>query len=72
MEADFALSLLKPYTATKNARRNRDMCHWSCFKNEDTGKFENRRLFVLELLLVHRTLQPSAKLFYKLYEILEE
>uniref|UniRef100_A0A158Q7F4 HEAT repeat-containing protein 1 n=1 Tax=Elaeophora elaphi TaxID=1147741 RepID=A0A158Q7F4_9BILA len=72
VNADFALSLLKPYTELKSAKRSRDMCHWSCFKNEDTGKFETRRLFVLELLLVNRTLQASAKLFHQLYEILKE
>uniref|UniRef100_A0A1I7VD57 HEAT repeat-containing protein 1 n=1 Tax=Loa loa TaxID=7209 RepID=A0A1I7VD57_LOALO len=72
VDSDFALSLLKPYTESKNARRSRGICHWSCFKDEDTEKFENRRLFVLELLLVNRTLQASAKLFHQLYEILKE
>ncbi|KAK6105041.1 U3 small nucleolar RNA-associated protein 10 family protein [Brugia pahangi] len=71
MDSDFALSLLKPYTESKNARRNRDICHWSCFKDEDTQKFENRRLFVLELLLINHNLQASAKLFHQLYEILK-
>ncbi|VDM97680.1 unnamed protein product, partial [Onchocerca ochengi] len=72
VDADFALSLLKPYTESKGSRRNRDICHWSCFKHEDIEKFEIRRLFVLELLLVNRTIQASAKLFYHLYEILKE
>ncbi|VDM08208.1 unnamed protein product [Wuchereria bancrofti] len=72
MDSDFALSLLKPYTGSKNARRSRDICRWSCFKDEDTKKFEDRRLFVLELLLVNHSLQASAKLFHQLYEILKE
>ncbi|CAG9539926.1 unnamed protein product [Cercopithifilaria johnstoni] len=71
VDTDFALSLLKPYTGSRNVRQS-DMCHWSCFKDEGTGKFETRRLFVLELLLINRTLQASAKLFHQLYEILKE
>ncbi|VDK71337.1 unnamed protein product [Litomosoides sigmodontis] len=72
LDADFALSLLKPHTESNNARRNRGICHWSCFENEDVEKFEIRRLFVLELLLVNRTLQASSRLFHQLYEILKE
>ncbi|MCP9263659.1 hypothetical protein DINM_007046 [Dirofilaria immitis] len=72
VDVNFALSLLKPYTETKSARRIRDICHWSCFKYEDIEKFKTRRLFVLELLLINRTLQASAKLFHQLYEILKE
>lgn len=72
MDADFILSLLKPYTELKSVKRNRDICHWSCFKDENIRQFETRRLFVLELLLVNHTLQASAKLFHQLYEILKE
>uniref|UniRef100_A0A915PU93 HEAT repeat-containing protein 1 n=1 Tax=Setaria digitata TaxID=48799 RepID=A0A915PU93_9BILA len=72
VDADFALSLLRPYTESKTVRRDRGICHWTCFKDEDAGKFEARRLFVLELLLVNRNLQASTKLFQQLYEILKE
>ncbi|KAL3995651.1 U3 small nucleolar RNA-associated protein 10 family protein [Acanthocheilonema viteae] len=72
VNVDFVVSLLKPYAELKSTSQSHDVCHWSCFKDEDTGKFETRRLFVLELLVANRTLHASAKLFHQLYEILKE